>query len=234
MSWSEVSKINNNFKKSLNEQLRDNRFMGYYLFPLSGWGTETTWTAPEDGWYKVFCVGAGGDNYTIDIYQSRYIGSGAVSVKTYYISKGETFAIGHKVFSGWTYPCAYFDDSQRAEDAGEYEGGSGSAVKIAHAYGGDYNYDGQVGIYTNGVGVDVGVSVTELSSAVEKQAIYSALTYQGNTPNTETVSETIKSGVGILGYGGSVAYKLMNYSPQRSAIVKGKGACVLIIPLEFE
>ena len=56
MSWGEVGRLNNNFKKPLNEQMRDMQYK-----PLRIITSTTTYKPEKTGLYKIICVGAGGD-----------------------------------------------------------------------------------------------------------------------------------------------------------------------------
>lgn len=56
MSWAEVFKINSNFKKPINEQIRELKYSGAYLITSS-----KSFVPEKSGYYKVIVVSRGGN-----------------------------------------------------------------------------------------------------------------------------------------------------------------------------
>lgn len=210
MSWGEVVKINNNMKYSINEQIRNNRFLPAHIITQS-----TNFTPEKSGYYKVICVGAGGNSGTY-VYRNSITllsgGAGGVAIKTYQLSStssyGITFSDGSSTFNN------------------ELTAGKGSSVSLdnpgtgGNAVGGNINFIGNNGnshtvaetVTASLAGASVGCYIPELSQT------YSYM------------NETF-SGYGIcgLGYSGGIAH--IN---EISHIQQPGGAGCIIIPLEYD
>lgn len=254
MSWAEVFKINSNTKRALNEQIRDSQYKSSYLITESG-----TWTVPSTGYYKVFCVGAGGninsgnggsiftDGGTFGSTTYLYIGSaGGVAVKTLELNKGTSYTITIE-----DPPTTYTASSTNKTSFGDImyatTGGMGDTKNVTThqlpnggvGSGGDYNFSGESGqvvTYSPGmrtiIGASVGCYIPELmrDNSAFSTAISDGTIY--GTPNA-------KSGLGILGYGSSQGYAAYVKSSSNGGVLgpvttPKKGGCVLIIPLETE
>ena len=239
MRWAEVSKINNNMKRPLNEQIRDNRFMGSYLFttaydPNNFKSVTFTWTVEKAGYYKVIVVGAPG---TTDYASSacRIGGAGGVAIKTFSFAKSSTHTIVFEKETNNTYISTVKFDTDLYATAGTRTSGNTSATqgKGGMGYGGDFNYKGEDGIWwtttKKHIGASVGVFIPGLSETVTCNSTHFTSTYAYNTGTTATIQETtVESGSGIFGYGASSGIN-------SEAVLAGKDAgCVLIIPLELE
>lgn len=147
---------------------------------LQAFTSNTSWTVPETGWYRIFCVGASGDGQkgtaasSPGYGQSRTGGggsggnSGAVAVSEYYLNAGKTITVtASKIasfgtemsaeagLSGTTYDVSY---SGSASEYSYVINGRGLANKTtAKAYGGTIvNADGFIG--GNGGGGTTGAS----------------------------------------------------------------------------
>lgn len=236
MSWAEVYKINNNFSKSLNEQMRENRFMGAYLFTSSA-----TWTVPQNGWYKVVCVGKPGttsssfSSSNVSNFNVNIGGAGGVAIKNYEFTKNANYPI---TINGAQ---STFNVTLIA-NAGNSNGTGGTAS------GGDYNYQGTSGgsetTYVNSShvaefnGADVGIYIPEICFSVSKQGHCS----YAEMPQTASSSGYLytadfeaSSGIGILGYGASSGFAAGNVGYSYCSVYAGKDSgCVLIIPLELK
>ena len=207
MSWAEVHNINNNFKKPINEQIRELAYNPSYLFT-----TSTSFAPEKNGWYKVIVVGSGGASWEYSKTGNYYyqIGaSGGVAVSTRKLLKSSSYSIS-------IYTENY---TKSASFAGNIIAHSANNTVAGTAEGGDFNFSGlsgrsgNLGSFVFAEGVDVGVVIPALHKSFENQ--YGT------------------SGQGILGYGASGGIG----QAVPSSIYAGhpdKQACVLIIPLEFE
>lgn len=220
MSWAEVSKINNNFRVSLNEQARELAYSGSYLFTSS-----TNFSPEKSGYYKVICVGSGGTS-GINSNSALNGGSGGVAISTLKLDKTHSYSIsitnGTAIFNGETLASAI------TATAGENAVITGNTVNRrpgngGTASGGDFNYPGRSGKSGNiTYGADVGVIITELMQRM--------ISFELDTYSSSPVPYAMHSGNGILGYGGGQAcYGNSNFQVKSPV---GDG-CVLIIPLEL-
>jgi len=217
MSWGEVSKINNNFNKTLNEQARELAYAGAYIFEK-----DTTFKPEKTGWYKVIVVGSGGETAVRNPSGgTNYFcsgGSGGVAISTLHLSSAESYPVevtGDQSSFNTTIIATAGTDGVVGSSYSRGDGGT--------AEGGDFNYNGidgvskstsvQYGAY--GDGVSVGVYIPELMRR-EVRVAYG-----------DSVYENIIGGYGILGYGASGGSCYGTITPT------GKGA-VIIIPLELE
>ena len=84
MSISELGMIvNDNFQKPLNQQLREMKYSGAYIFE-----TSTSFIPDFSGWYKVIVVSAGsGASFTSGSGDVRGGASGAVAISTLHLDK---------------------------------------------------------------------------------------------------------------------------------------------------
>lgn len=212
MSWAEVSKINSNIKKPLNEQIQNIKCLPIRLITAS-----TSFIPEKTGIYKVICVGAGADGYGSTGSSSSYVGfnagggSGGVAVKVLHLESG----IGYNVTVSTT---ASFGNIVTATGgtAGKYSSSNGQTNPTGGtATGGDYNFKGTAGEYDFGnsgtfEGGSVGVWFTELAP----------------------IGDRTTNGDGVLRYGGGGHISRSTYSS--SSPKSGQPAAVIIIPLEME
>lgn len=223
MSWSETYKINNNPKRSINEQLRDMKFLPIKIVTQS-----TSYVPNKTGLYKVICVGAGGNGghtQLSDVVGAGSGGGGGVAIKTLKLSKGVSYSITVGTTASFAYT-ANTIITATAGGGGTYSsGGSGGT-----ASGGDDNYTGANGSVAKGSLVvapatgSVGVFISDLTRTPSDFHIY----YMGN--------QQLPYGDSIINYGGG-ATGLGYYedsSNKGGYSAKGKPAAVLIIPLEME
>ena len=224
MSWGEVFKINNNMKKALNEQLRDLKFQEIKIITSSG-----TYTPTKTGLYKVICVGAGGDGYinkvtdTSDVFSG---GGGGVSISTLTLSS----SISYTVTVSSTASFVYSDEiTLTAVAGGSNAGGTAS--------GGDNNYSGSDGEITTSDLVylqpgSVGVFISELS-----QTPSAVVTLRDKISGAYSIVQCIPYGDCILNYGGG-GNAIKSIAPSNGypskAVVTGKPAAIIIVPLELE
>lgn len=215
MSISDIAMlVNDNFNKPLNVQMRDLAYNGSYLITSS-----TDFSPDKSGLYKVICVGQGGTSK-----DKHYGGSGGVAIKTMHLDSSEIYPIVVDLiktsFNGTIIANRGGDGYPSSSDyLGRGEGGT--------AVGGDFNYTGTSGEgVSDGEGADVGVFIPGLMNAPEMVLAEYSSTVSYNS------SYTIRSGYGILGYGGGQGGSVTaNYSFR---VGIHKGGCVLIIPLELE
>ena len=215
MSISDIAMlVNDNFNKPLNAQMRDLAYNGSYLITSS-----IDFSPDKSGLYKVICVGRGGDSDSGGYTSSYHGGAGGVAIKTMHLNSSETYPI--VVASNKS----SFNDTIIAncggngfhDSSGYYKYGEGGT-----AVGGDFNYTGTSGeVVPDGKGADVGVFIPGLMQAPEMVIVKFSSTSSSNS------SYIIRSGYGILGYGGGQGQKGLD-----SGI--SEGGCVLIIPLELE
>ena len=229
MSWAEVFKINNNMKKPLNEQLRDLKFQPVKIITATG-----TYTPEKTGIYRVICIGAGGDGAinTGSIYgRAGSGGAGGVAIKTLkLLSTGS-----YNVTVSTTASFSYGNDSITAT-AGTKASATSSAATAGvggTASGGDRNYPGGNGSYSNDVGSGKCVNPGSVG-------VYISDFYRSNNRVTmiyDAVSE-VQLGDSLLGFGGSgnSMYRGTsgNSSSVASVLFPGMPAGIIIIPLELE
>lgn len=215
MSIAELSLlVNNNFDKPLNEQMRDLKYLGSYLFV-----NDTSFSPDKSGWYKIICVGKGGATQ-IDSEGVNYGGSGGVAISTLNLISTESYKI---TISTQQHNASSFDEKIFAYGGGD--GYSSNGVGGV-ASGGQFNYNGLSGSSaTSSAGADVGVFIPEL---MKNKELITSSTLTGQTYSS---THSVSSGFGILGYGGGQGgRKLSQYNSILSPISTG---CVLIIPLEL-
>lgn len=237
MSWAEVGKINNNFNKPLNEQIRDNQFQGAYVFsePTTGYREPVlkTFKPDKSGYYKVIVVGAGGNHKSGISSGTYYIstgGSGGVAIKTIHLSSSDEYSMeftydGNATFNGTVAATHGGDASGSTASMSPGDGGT--------AGGGDFNYPGVKGINNSGSrdndqvlakGASVGVNIVGLMKS------FNAL--QTNIYQDNLYFAVAESGEGILGYGCSAGWTSDRY--HAVAITQTGSAAIIIIPLELE
>ncbi len=217
MSWGEVSKINNNFNKTLNEQARELAYAGSYIFE-----SDTTFKPDKSGWYKVIVVGSGGETAVRTPSSStNYFcsgGSGGVAISTLHLSSAKSYPVevtGEQSSFNTTIIATAGTDGVTGSNYMYGDGGT--------AEGGDFNYNGIDGVRKStsvqngayGDGVSVGVYIPELMRREVRAAYH------------DSVYENVIGGYGILGYGASGGSRYGKITPT------GEGA-VIIIPLELE
>ncbi len=209
MSWAEVFKINSNFKKPINEQIRELKYSGAYLIT-----TSRSFVAEKSGYYKVIVVSRGGNGDKIrNTGEMKGGSSGAVAISTLHLKSGTSYPI-------------IVNNANSSKDYTSFNGEiiCYNAVNSTYstagtpgtAIGGNFNYDGSVA--SGGTGASVGAYIPEL--------MQSSMSIGYNSSGNAAV---IYSGSGILGYGGG-----QTVSITYNAATSVKGGCVLIIPLEFE
>lgn len=207
------------------EIVRNNLFNDIYVTEES-----TTYTAPKNGYYKIICVGAGGDSEVLGWTNNKprcTSGSGGgVAIKTKRLSKGTNLSITITEST----PSANGGASCDGMFAGN-GGKSGQTGKIVYggtATGGDENYDGQSNEYSDSKnpGIVNGGSVG---------CFFYGITMRDTASLYNTDNGTVYGGFGILGHGGGGGC-VANYNANASermtyAYVKGQPAGVIIIPL---
>lgn len=236
MSWGEVYKINNNMKRSINEQLRDLKFQEIKIITSSG-----TYTPTKTGLYKVICVGAGGNGYCVEnsstAYGSAAGGGGGVAISTLTLSS----SVSYTVTVSSTASFVYSDEITLTATSGGVGvnarvGGSGGT-----ASGGDNNYTGTSGNYTGNmvtftapVGGGVSVYISDLSYT-PYPIINTLIDTSGSSNKYYTLS--FNYGDCLLGYGGGgtgAVRQTSSTSNYPGTITNGRPAAIIIIPLELE
>lgn len=214
MSWGEMSRINNNMKKTLNEQLVDMRFNAVQVI------TETsTFTPSKSGLYKVICVGAGGTATSQSSSGTTYYiagSGGGVAIKNMRLTVGTSYNITISTTASFGNIMTATGGATRTY----------SAISVGTASGGDYNFDGEAGEMRSGTdnpcrGGSVGVYIPTLSR----------MSQIGDFNNNEMLY-----GDGIINYGGGgpVVYCYYNSENKKVFTVSGQPAAVIIIPIEME
>lgn len=184
MSISELAMlVNDNFKKPLNQQLRELKYSGAYIFR-----TTTSFIPDFSGWYKVIVVSAGsGASYVSGSGNRRGGASGAVAISTLHLDK-ISYNIKVNEHNGDS-----LNDVTSFNNIIECANSNGSKGGIVTKKG-DFNYNGLDSIGTQGA--SVGTFIPELMrkySSVENGIIY-------------------ESGDGILGYGAGATLTEYNNS----------------------
>ena len=225
MNWGEVFKINSNLKKPLNEQLRDMKFQPIRIITATG-----TFTPEKTGLYKVICVGAGGTGCsTATTVSTRKVasgGGGGVAIKTLELSSSTSYNVTVSETASFAYGTSAITATPgaRGTTGANASGGAGGT-----ASGGDYNYTGGNGAYSDSVANkivipgSVGVFLSELS--LRKSVTRGVLNMVAEIPY----------GDNILGYGGgSTAYIFDNGDDGEEVENAGQPAAVIIVPIEME
>lgn len=228
MSWAEVKKINNNMKKSLNEQMRDIKFQ-----PMRVITSSTTYSPEKTGIYKVICVGAGGNGGYGDssnTYGGGGGGGGGVAIKTLRLVKGTSYQVTASSTASFVYNTSTIITAGSGGTGSYSGGGSGGS-----ASGGDYNYTGTSG-QSNKLSRcqaplpgSVGVAISDLTRTPSP---YTGTLVCAN----QTYIVTYIYGDCILNYGGggTGAGYYANIDDKGGYATNGKPASVIIIPLELE
>lgn len=184
MSISELGMIvNDNFQKPLNQQLREMKYSGAYIFE-----TSTSFIPDFSGWYKIIVVSAGeGARYTSGSGDAKGGSSGAVAISTLHLDK-ISYDVKINVWNNsFNQYVASFNDIIECKNA---VGSTGGVVTKK----GDFNYNG---LNNSGrQGASVGVFIPELMrrfSTIENGAMY-------------------ESGEGVLGYGAGGTLTSLNNS----------------------
>lgn len=194
MSWAETL--------MLQETQRERSFNTMYVLEVS-----QTWTSPKSAYYKIICIGAGGNSvyyYQQGVgYRKAYGGGGGVAIKTKAMQKGETLTVtigGSASCDGMT---ATSGGNGEANNKGSSNGSGGTAN------GGDENYTGLNG--GGGNGGSVGCMIAGLAMS------------------RDTLMGASNSGYGIYGHGGGGG---VFADSTMQAITPSQPAAVIIIPLE--
>lgn len=203
------------------EIVRNNLFNDIYIAEST-----TTYTAPKNGYYKIICVGAGGNAKTSmanNIYNCRSGAGGGVATKIKRFSKNSTLSI---TISGGTASC----DGMIANGGGNALSTGSNVATGGTATGGDENYNGLDGEIVTGVSSSAtGGSVGCLLNGITMRDT-SAI---AGASKTNSSSITIYSGFGILGHGGGAGcggiYDSNTYFPKIA--MEAQPAGVLIIPM---
>lgn len=218
MSWSEVYKINNNMKRTINEQLRDMMFRPVRLIT-----TTSTYVPEKTGLYRVICVGAGGGSYS-DSYSSNAAsggGGGGVAIKTIRLDKTSSYDITVSSLASF----GNILTAANGASGGRTEGGAGGT-----ASGGDYNFDGEKGIRSGGI------SETTLVRGGSIGVVIGDLCRQVCLPcSIDDEAYLLTYGDSILNYGGGAPACIIVPGGNNVYLsYDGLPACVIIIPLEME
>lgn len=232
MSWSEVYKINNNMKRSINEQLRDLKFQEIKIITSSG-----TYTPLKTGLYKVICVGAGGNggySKTPTAKGGGAGGGGGVAISTLSLSSSVSYTVTVNGAASFVYNDNITLKANAGGD-GTTVGGSGGT-----ASGGDNNYAGTRGSYTSDVNVvpqagGVSVHIPELSYT--PAPIFGTLSTFGTSDMPSTYAFSLNYGECLLGYGGggtATSCSASTGSSYSKTSSSGRPAAIIIVPLEME
>ena len=222
MSISELAVVvNDNFTVPLNKQMRDNRFLPARIIESS-----QDFVVERSGWYKIICVGAGGEGeFRSNVQERRSGGAGGVAISAKLLNKDDVIPIS--ISQGTTTIQSFGMIAEKGGDATSTKSGSGG-----NAYGGDENYAGLDGKpaneYNNNNGAGVGVYIPELSFRNLTQTVHYDESY-----NYNAVNATLTIAPSILGYGHS-STQYSGDSPSSSYLesYSGPAACI-IIPLEY-
>lgn len=209
------------------EIVRNNSFSNIYMFEET-----TTFIAPETGYYKIICVGAGGaanaNQYSTsgsaEVANTYSGGAGGVAIKTKRIEKNSTVSI--IISSAGVASCDGM--TANAGEDGKSAGASGGT-----ANGGEYNYTGGSGIsketnkygsnYVSSNGGSIGCIIPGIMSKDDIVLIDSEF------------GTKAYSGWGILGHGGGAGACAAKQNSSYPQIIKGlsQPAAVIIIPLPY-
>ena len=227
MSWSEVSKINNNMKRSINEQLRDMKYQAIRVVT-----SNLTYTPEKTGLYKIICVGKGGNGYydasSSPTYRATGGGGGGVAVKTMRLSKDKTYQI-----TASSSTASFASDSDIITATG---GASGTDTSGGSASGGDYNFPGTKGatISTSFQAPRPGSVGVVIADLLRTPASYFGTLVNGKTNITYTISYEYGDSILNYGGGGTGAGFFVDYTYNGGYSTTGKPAAVIIIPIEME
>lgn len=231
MSWAEVYKVNSNMKKSINEQLRDMKYQAMRIIT-----TTSTYTPEKSGWYKIICVGKGGDGAadktsSPNNYRGAAGGGGGVAIKTMQLSS----AVSYNVTVSTT--ASFAAGSNIITATG---GGSTTSRTGGTASGGDYNFPGTAGGSTStefqcampgSVGVELGglsnTPAPNIGTLVDNMSASA-------TAGTHVISLPFGRCVLEYGGGGNGAAYYSNTANSDTIVTSGRPAAVIIIPLEME
>lgn len=203
------------------EIVRNNLFNDIYVTEES-----TTYTAPKNGYYKIICVGEGGNARTLlsnNIYTCKSGAGGGVATKIKRLSKNSALSI---TISNGTASC----DGMVAHGGGDAPITGSNVTTGGTATGGDENYkgfDGEIsrGSSTSATGGGVGCLLNGITMR-DTSAI-------PGPDKANSSSITIYSGFGILGHGGGAGcggiYDSNTYLP--NIVMDAQPAGVLIIPM---
>lgn len=211
--------VNDNFTVPLNKQMRDNRFLPARIIE-----TTQDFVVERSGWYKIICVGAGGDS-TVGSGSGTSGGAGGVSISTKLLTKGDIVPVS--ISDGTTSIQFFGMTAEKGGDATSEEAGSGG-----NAYGGEENYKGLDGKRAsespNNNGAGVGVYIPELSFRNLTQTVA-----WSESSSYSAGYATLIIAPSLLGYGHSSTqyYKPSGGSPRQESY-SGAAACI-IIPLEY-
>ena len=231
MSWAEVFKINSNLKKPLNEQMRDLKY-----HPLRVITSTSTYTPEKTGWYKIICVGKGGDGAadktsSPNNYRGAAGGGGGVAIKTMQLTKGTGYAVTVSTTASFAAGSTIITATG---------GGTATSRTGGTASGGDYNFSGTAGGYTSNMfqGAVPGSVGVELGGLSETPApvVATLINNQSSVTTSGVHVFSMPYGRCILEYGGGgngAAY-YSNGTYQETITTPGKPAAVIIIPLETE
>ena len=228
MSWAEVFRINNNVKKTINEQLQDMKYNPIRVITETG-----TFTPEKTGLYKVICVGAGADGYTKVYSGTRYPaggGGGGVAIKNMRLESTVIYDVTVSTTASFsnilTATAGTKGVAASVASANAWKETSGAVLPIGGtASGGDYNFDGETGAYGIGTntpfkGGSVGVVITDLTRTHILNDDYATLMEFGDS---------------LLNYGGGgPACERYQDSTYRDFSQPGLPAAIIIIPLEME
>lgn len=210
MSWAEVHKINENTAM--------NKFNNATVLTAS-----TTFTVPKTGYYKIFCVGAGGSSSTSGSTANSGSGGG-VAEKTAKLDKNQTYTV--TVGTTVSFVSTLSDTTDKnyismSATSGTTGGDGGTATGFDSTY---LTYTGESGSsFSSGIrqGGSVGCYVTSL---MEKNI---SLGYSTNS----AITYSVESGLGICGLGGGGGViKQTNVSHTGN----NQNGGVVIIPLGVE
>lgn len=218
MSWAETMKINNNVKKTLNEQMRDARFLPLRIITTTG-----SFTPEKTGIYKVICVGRGGNGRASSSNVAAG-GGGGVAIKTLRLLSTTAYDVSvNDAASSFAHDGTALTASSGVDGSSSSSGAGGSAV------GGDFNYVGTSGgkavttSATSPLPGSVGVFISELTTT-GKHLCLSISEYIADLPYGDS----------ILGYGGGGTGVRFGSSSGTNGELVGLPGAVIIIPLEME
>ena len=239
MSWGEVGKINNNYKRALNEQMRDLKFQEMRIITSTG-----TYTPPKTGLYKVICVGAGGDGgcgTASNTYGGGGGAGGGVAIKTLKLSASSSYSVTVSTTASFVYDSNTILTATSGGGGSYYQASTGGT-----ASGGDSNYVGTSGDYT-GKTVEYiapapgGVSVFLSGLYMKPSPEINSLPVDASIGGVKTIS--FPYGDCILNFGGGGTGAACYYNQSTTGTnnyntayhaTSGKPAAIIIVPLEME